>query len=167
MAAADPTETGAKGGKCAGGGGEAVRGSCHSRGPARSHQPLRMGWLPGWKTVTDVLSKTILQPWLAKGPRPIRVWGEDGMTWPDIVARGSVETKASMALATERSGPSFATVMPTVSQRGHCKKCRSQWSWSRQYPCAEEERLRGELELFWSIEHNNNFFTWINIFAMD
>jgi hypothetical protein len=118
MAADGPTKTGAKGGGGAGGGGEAVRGNCHSQGPSRSHQPLRMGWPLGWKTVTDVLSKTILQPWLAKGPRPMRVWGKDGMTRPGIVAGGSMETKASMTLATEHSGHPFATVMPTVGARG-------------------------------------------------
>jgi hypothetical protein len=118
MAADGPTETGAKGGNCAGGGGEALRGNCHSRRTSRSHQPLRIGWLSGWKTVTDVLSKTILQPWLATGPRSMRVWGKDGMTWPHNVAGGSVGTKAIVALATERSGHLFATVMPTVGARG-------------------------------------------------
>ncbi len=118
MAADGPTDIGTKGGKCAGGGGEAVRRNCHSRGPSRSHQPLKMGWPSGWKTVTDVLSKTILQPWSAKGPKPMRVWGKDGMTRPDIVAGESAEIKASLALATEHSGHPFATMMPTVGARG-------------------------------------------------
>ncbi len=30
--------------------------------------------------MTDVLLKTILQPWPVKGPKPMRVWGKDGMT---------------------------------------------------------------------------------------
>ncbi len=76
------TETRTKGGGRTAGGRETVRGNCHSRGSSRSCQPLRMGWPLGWKTVTDVLSKAILQPWLAKGPRPMRVWGKDGMTQP-------------------------------------------------------------------------------------
>ncbi len=112
------TETRIKGGRSAAGGGETLRGNCHSQEPSRLHQPLRMGWPSGWKTFTDVLSKTILQPWLAKGPRPMRVWGKDGMTWPNIIAGGSAETKASVALATERLGHPFATVMLTVGARG-------------------------------------------------
>jgi hypothetical protein len=116
MAADGLTDIGAKGGKCAGGEGGVVRGNCQSRGPSRSCQPLRIGWPLGWKTVTDVLSKTILQPWLAKGPKLMRVWGKAGMTWPNIVAGGSVETEASMALATEHSGHLFATVMPMVRE---------------------------------------------------
>jgi hypothetical protein len=48
----------------------------------------------------------------------MRVWGRDGMTWPDIIAGGSAETKASVALATECSGHPFAMVMPTVGARG-------------------------------------------------
>ncbi len=99
------------------GGGETGRGNCHSRGPSRLCQLLRMGWLLGWKTVTYVLSETILQPWLVKGTRQMRVWGEDGMTWPNIVAGGSAE-EASVVLATERLGHLFATVTPTVSARG-------------------------------------------------
>jgi hypothetical protein len=117
MKADDPTETRAKDGESAGGGGGVVRGNCHSQGPSRSHQPLRMGWPLGWKTVTDVLSKTTLQPGLAKGPRLMREWGKDGMTWPNIVAGGSTKNNASVALATERSGHPFATVMPTVGAR--------------------------------------------------
>jgi hypothetical protein len=76
-----------------------------------------MGWPLGWKAVTGVLSKTILQPWLVKGPRLMRVWGKDGMTWPNIIAGGSTETKTSVALATEHSGHLFATLMPTVGAR--------------------------------------------------
>jgi hypothetical protein len=42
----------------------------------------------------------------------------NGMTWPNIIVRGSAETKASMAFATEHSGHPFATVMLTVGARG-------------------------------------------------
>jgi hypothetical protein len=118
MAADSPPAIGAKGGKCAGVGGGAVRGNCRSWGPSRSRQPLRMGWLSGWKTVTNVLLKTILQPWPAKGPKPMRVWEKEGMTWPDIVAGGSAEMEARVALATECLGHPLATVTPTVGARG-------------------------------------------------
>jgi hypothetical protein len=60
----------------------------------------------------NVLLKTILQPWLAKGPKPIWVWGKDGMAWPDIVARRSTEMEARVALALECSGHPFATMCP-------------------------------------------------------
>jgi hypothetical protein len=46
------------------------------------------------------------------------VCGKDGMTWPNIVAGGSTETEASMALATECSEHLFATVTLTVGARG-------------------------------------------------
>jgi hypothetical protein len=64
------------------------------------------------------LVKDNVQPWLAKGPKPMKVWGKDGMAWPDIVAGGSAEMKARVALATEYSGHPFATVTPTVGARG-------------------------------------------------
>jgi hypothetical protein len=48
----------------------------------------------------------------------MRVWGKDGMTWPDIIAGRSLEMDASLALATKRSGHPFATKMPTVGARG-------------------------------------------------
>jgi hypothetical protein len=44
--------------------------------------------------VTGVLSKTILQPWMAKGPNPMRVCGKNGMTLPDIVDGRNTETEA-------------------------------------------------------------------------
>ncbi len=40
------------------------------------------------------------------------------MTWPNIVAGGKVETKTSVALATEHLGHPFATLMPAVGARG-------------------------------------------------
>ncbi len=48
----------------------------------------------------------------------MRVWGKNGKTWLEIVAGGSAKTKASMALATERSGHPFATLTPTVGACG-------------------------------------------------
>jgi hypothetical protein len=48
----------------------------------------------------------------------MRVWGKDGMTWPNIVAGGSAKTKASMAHTTERLGHPFATVTLTVGAHG-------------------------------------------------
>ena len=48
----------------------------------------------------------------------MRVWGKDSMTWTNIIAEGSAETNASVAVATERSGHPFATVTPTVGARG-------------------------------------------------
>jgi hypothetical protein len=68
--------------------------------------------------VTDVLLKTILQPWLAKGTKPMRLWGKEGMTWPNIIDGGSAETDARVALASERLGHLLATVMLTVGARG-------------------------------------------------
>jgi hypothetical protein len=68
--------------------------------------------------VTNVLLKTILQPWLVKGPKPMRVWGKEDMTLPDIVAGGSAETETRVALAMECLGHPLATLMPTVGARG-------------------------------------------------
>jgi hypothetical protein len=95
-----------------------VRGNCQSPDLLMFRQPLSMGWPLGSKTVTDVLLKTILQPWLAKGPKPMRVWGKEGMTWPDIVDKGSVGTEDRVVLATECLGHPLATVMLTVRARG-------------------------------------------------
>jgi hypothetical protein len=63
-----------------------------------------MEWPSGWKTVTVALSKTILQPWLAKGSKLMKEWGNKGMTWSGIAAGGRVDAKESVALATEHSG---------------------------------------------------------------
>ncbi len=68
--------------------------------------------------MTDVLLKTILQPWLAKEPKPMRVWGKGGMTWPNIIAGGSLETNASVAFATKHSEHPFATMPLMVGARG-------------------------------------------------
>jgi hypothetical protein len=62
MAADGPTDIGDKGGKGAGGGGGTVKGNRQSWEMSRSHQPLKIGWPSGWKTMTNVLLKTILQP---------------------------------------------------------------------------------------------------------
>jgi hypothetical protein len=48
----------------------------------------------------------------------MRVWGKDGMTWPESVAGGSTEMEARVALATECSAHPFAIVRPTVGARG-------------------------------------------------
>ncbi len=95
-----------------------MRGNYQSWGPSISHQPLSIGWPSGSKAVTDVLLKTILQPWLAKGPKLMRVWGKEGMTWPNIIDGGSAGTEARVALAMECLGHLLATVMLTVGARG-------------------------------------------------
>ncbi len=68
--------------------------------------------------MTNVLSKTMLHHWLAKGLKLMRVWGKDGMTWPDIVAGGSVEMDARVATAMECFGHLYATATPTVGACG-------------------------------------------------
>ncbi len=45
---------------------------------------------------------------MAKGPKPMREWGNEGRTWPAIIARGRVDAKESATLATEHSGLPFA-----------------------------------------------------------
>ena len=72
----------------------------------------------GMEDCDQCLVEDNLAALVGKRANPMRVRGKDGMTWPDIVAGGSVETKASVALATERSGHPFATLMPTVGARG-------------------------------------------------
>ena len=67
---------------------------------------------------TAVLAKTIWQPRLAKGPKPMRVWGKEGITWPCIAAGGSDGAEARVALATECLGRPFATQTPTVGALG-------------------------------------------------
>jgi hypothetical protein len=118
MAADGPTAIGTNGGECAGGGGGVVRGNLQSRGLSRSCQPLRMGWPLRWKTVTNVLFKMILQPWLAKRAQTNEGMGKDGKTWPNIVAGGSLEMDARVELATECYRHPIATVTPTVETRG-------------------------------------------------
>jgi hypothetical protein len=39
--------------------------------------------------MTAVFVKTIVQSWLANGPKPMRVWGKLGMTCPNKAAGGS------------------------------------------------------------------------------
>jgi hypothetical protein len=63
-------------------------------------------------TFTAVLVKTIEQPRSAKGPKPTRVWGKEGITWPCIAAGGRDGTEARVALATDLSGRPFATWTP-------------------------------------------------------
>ncbi len=68
--------------------------------------------------MTDVLLKTILQPWLANGPKPMRVCGKEDMIWPDIINGGSAGMEARVVLAMDCSGHLLATVMLTVGARG-------------------------------------------------
>jgi hypothetical protein len=48
----------------------------------------------------------------------MRVWGKEGMTWPNIVDGGSAGTDARVALAMECLRHPLATVMLTVETRG-------------------------------------------------
>jgi hypothetical protein len=50
---------------------------------------------------TAVFVNTIWQPRLAKGPKPMRVWGKEGITWPCIAAGGRDRAEARVALATD------------------------------------------------------------------
>jgi hypothetical protein len=69
-------------------------------------------------TFTAVLVKTIEQPRSAKGPKPMRVWGKEGITWPYITAGGRDGTEARVALATDLSERPFATRTPTEGAFG-------------------------------------------------
>ncbi len=66
----------------------------------------------GLITSMSSLVETILQHWLANGPKPTRVWGNDGITCPSIAADGSDGTDASVALAIEHTGRPLATSTP-------------------------------------------------------
>jgi hypothetical protein len=48
----------------------------------------------------------------------MRVWGKEGMTWPNIVDGGSAGTDARVALVMKCSGHPLATVVLTVGARG-------------------------------------------------
>jgi hypothetical protein len=89
-------------------------GNRQRRGPSSSRQPSRMLCPSGWMTDTAVLVKTILQPRSAKGPKPMREWGKEGITWPRIAEGGRDGADARVALATDLSGRPFATRTPTV-----------------------------------------------------
>ncbi len=54
--------------------------------------------------MTVVHVKTIVQSWSANRPKPMRVWGELGMTCPDKAAGGREVANARVALATKRLG---------------------------------------------------------------
>ncbi len=69
-------------------------------------------------TDTAVLVNTIWQPRSAKGPKPMRVWGKDGMTCPRIDAGGRDGAEARVALATDFSGWLFATRTAMVGAFG-------------------------------------------------
>ncbi len=68
--------------------------------------------------MTAVHVKTIVQSWLAKGPKPMKVWGKLGMTCPDKAAEGRVVADARVALATKHSGQLLATQTPMVRAWG-------------------------------------------------
>ncbi len=63
-------------------------------------------------TATSSLVKTIWQPWSANGPKPRRVWGNDGITCPCIAADGRDGTDARVALAIDLTGRPLATWTP-------------------------------------------------------
>ena len=67
--------------------------------------------------MTAVAVKTMVHPWSAKGPNPMRVCGKDGITCPDIAAGGCEDVNVRVALATERSGRPLATQTPIVGAR--------------------------------------------------
>ena len=68
--------------------------------------------------VASVLVNVMVQPRSANGPKPIRVWGKEGITWPCMAAGGRDGTKACVALATDFSGRPFATLTPMVGACG-------------------------------------------------
>jgi hypothetical protein len=55
---------------------------------------------------------------MAKGPKPMRVWGKEGMPWPAIVDGGSAGMEARVALAMECLEHPLATVTLTVGAHG-------------------------------------------------
>ncbi len=68
--------------------------------------------------MTAVFVKTVVQSWLANGPKLMRVWGKLGMACPNKAAVGSVVANARVALATKRLGQPLATQTPTVGAWG-------------------------------------------------
>jgi hypothetical protein len=95
-----------------------MRGKRHRRGPSCFCHPSRMLCPSRWMIDTAVLVNTIWQPRSAKGPKPMRVWGNDGMTCPRIDAGGRDGAEARVALATDFSGRPFATRTATVGAFG-------------------------------------------------
>ncbi len=67
--------------------------------------------------MTVVGVKTMVHPWSAKEPKPMRVCRKDGITCPDIADRGREDANASVALATEHSGRPLATQTPIVGAK--------------------------------------------------
>ncbi len=122
-----------------------MRGKRHRRGPSCSCHPSRVLCPSGWMTDTAVLVNTIWQPRLAKGPKPMRVWGNDGMTCPHINAGGRDGAEARVPLATDFSGRPFATRTAMVGafgsgwQRARQEQNRSHWHQSRQCQCGKME----------------------------
>ena len=54
----------------------------------------------------------------AKGPKPMRVWGKEGITWPCMAAGSRDGAEARVALTTDRSGRLVATRTPTMGANG-------------------------------------------------
>jgi hypothetical protein len=96
----------------------ALRGKHQRRGPSCLRHPSRMLWPSRWMTETAFLEKTIWQPRLAKGPKLMRVWGNEGITCPCIAAGGRDGAEASIALATDCTGRPFATRTTTEGAVG-------------------------------------------------
>jgi hypothetical protein len=96
----------------------ALSGNSQRQGPSCSHHPSRMLCPSGWMTDTAILVNTIWQLRLAKGPKPIRVWGKEDITCPCIAAGGRDGTEARVELATDLSGRLFATWTPTEGALG-------------------------------------------------
>jgi hypothetical protein len=95
-----------------------MRGKHHRQGPSCSCHLSRMLCPSGWMTDTAILVNTIWQPRSAKGPKPMRVWGNDGMTCPHIDAGGRDGAEARVPLATDFSGRPFTTRTATVGAFG-------------------------------------------------
>ncbi len=92
-------------------------GKCQRWGACCSRHPLRMLCPSGWITDTNVLVKIICQPRSANGPKPMRVWEKDDITWPCIAAGGRDGAEARVALATDLLGRPFATRTPMEGAR--------------------------------------------------
>ncbi len=63
-------------------------------------------------TDTAILVKKNVKLRLANGPKPMRVWGKEGIMWPCIAAGGRDGADARVALATDLTERPFATWTP-------------------------------------------------------
>ncbi len=68
-------------------------------------------------TDTAILVKRIVKLRLANGPKPMRVWGKEGIMWPCIAAGGRDGADARVALATDLTERPFATWTPMAGAR--------------------------------------------------